>query len=252
VVNHPPLRRHQRRDALLLKHRLLVRPIALHYAQLSPEPVDDLMQVGLMGLLRAAESYDLGTGIPFESYARPHIRGAILHHLRDRAWLVRLPRRLAERQWSQWRSGHGIRQDADPAAALALQRWQAMNRPVALDSLETSADASMNDATDVLTGTLGLFNSLVGPAPSDGEGAYVPARLAMAWQPRSVEQMLAMVGPRQRQVLRHVVLQGWSYRRTATALQVSAPTVQRLLHRALSELQDRLSCDRAPSVARGC
>lgn len=252
MVRHRPLRRHQRRDQLLLNHRLLVRPIALHYAQLSPEPVDDLMQVGLMGLLRAAESYDPETGIPFESYARPHIRGAILHHLRDRAWLVRLPRRLAERQWSQWRPGHGFTPNVDPAAGLALQRWQAMNRPVALDNLEAAADAPTDVTTDAVTETPGQINTLLQPTPADAEGPYVPARLAMMWQQRSVEQMLAMVDPRQRQVLRHVVLQGWSYRRTATALKVSAPTVQRLLHRALAELQDRLSCDRAPSVARGC
>lgn len=238
MVNPRSLRRQRQRDQLLLNHSLLVRPIAHHYAQLSPEPVEDLMQVGLMGLMRAAERYDAGTGIAFGSYARPHIRGAILHHLRDRAWLVRLPRRLAERQWSPLRPDQGTRLKAGSEACHAVQRWQAMNRPLALDELDTAP--------------VGWDNALVHPARGEGEGAYVPTRLAKVWQPCSVEQLLAMVGPRQRQVLRRVVLQGWSYRRTATALKVSAPTVQRLLHRALAELQERLSSDRAPSGARGC
>jgi RNA polymerase sigma factor (sigma-70 family) len=76
--------------------------------------------------------------------------------------------------------------------------------------------------------------------------------LAMAWHQCSAEQLLALVGPKQRRVLRHVVLDGWSYRRTASALKVSAPTVQRLLHRALAELQGQLSSDRVPFAAPGC
>jgi len=252
MAKHRPLRRQRQRDQWLLNHRLLVRPIAHHYAQLSPEPVEDLMQVGMMGLLRAAESYDANTGVPFGSYARPHIRGAILHHLRDRAWLVRLPRRLAEQQWSQLQPGHATRLKAGSEACLALQRWQAMNRPLALDHLETAIDGVSDVISDAASAPVGLDHAPVHPVVGDGEGTYVPSRLAMVWQPCSVEQMLALVAPKQRQVLRRVVLQGWSYRRTATALKVSAPTVQRLLHGALAELQERLSSDRAPSVARGC
>ena len=47
-----------------------------------------------MGLLRAAERYEGPRKIPFSAFARPHIRGAILHYLRDKAPIIRLPRAL--------------------------------------------------------------------------------------------------------------------------------------------------------------
>lgn len=72
-------RKLQQRNRLATAHLALVPPIAARYAVNSPEPFDDLLQVGMLGLLRAAERYSSQNPVPFESYARPHIRGAILH-----------------------------------------------------------------------------------------------------------------------------------------------------------------------------
>ena len=87
---------HTIRNARIKHHLNLVDPIAGHYARRSGLDRDDLKQVGRLGLLRAAEGYEQGQDKPFEVYARPHIRGAILHYLRDSVGLVRLPRRLQE------------------------------------------------------------------------------------------------------------------------------------------------------------
>ena len=86
----------QQRNQRVNQYRALVTPIAVHYCRRCPEPLDDLVQVGLMGLLRAAELYQPQTATPFEAFARPHIRGAILHYLRDSASAVRVPRRQME------------------------------------------------------------------------------------------------------------------------------------------------------------
>ena len=86
------------RNRRVSSYQQLVRPVACHYARLCREPLDDLIQVGLLGLLRAAELYSRASGTPFEAFARPHVRGAILHYLRDVAPVMRLPRRLTERQ----------------------------------------------------------------------------------------------------------------------------------------------------------
>ncbi|MBL6797422.1 MAG: sigma-70 family RNA polymerase sigma factor [Synechococcus sp. BS307-5m-G39] len=77
-------------------HWELVLPIARHYARRCGIDADDLRQVGLMGLLRAAENFNADRCTAFKSFARPHIRGAILHYLRDNASVVRCPRRLQE------------------------------------------------------------------------------------------------------------------------------------------------------------
>ena len=83
-----------RRNARVEHHMRLVEPLARRYASKSGQDPDDLLQVGLMGLLRAAERYEGQRDIPFSAFARPHIRGAILHYLRDKAAIIRLPRAL--------------------------------------------------------------------------------------------------------------------------------------------------------------
>ena len=88
----------RRRNQLVEAHLGLVRPIAAHYAASSPEWREDLEQVGLLGLIRAADLYDSSRAVPFSAYARRHIRGAVLHHLRDTAPLVRAPRQVQERR----------------------------------------------------------------------------------------------------------------------------------------------------------
>ena len=85
-----------KRNARVECHMRLVEPLARRYAAKSGQDPDDLLQVGLMGLLRAAERYEGQRDIPFSAFARPHIRGAILHYLRDKAAIIRLPRALQE------------------------------------------------------------------------------------------------------------------------------------------------------------
>ena len=82
------------RNGRVEEYQTLVKPIAAFYATCTPEPFDDLLQVGLMGLMRAAELYCSSNSAPFEAFAKPHVRGAILHYLRDAAPLIRLPRRV--------------------------------------------------------------------------------------------------------------------------------------------------------------
>jgi len=74
----------------------LVDPLARRYAANSGLDPDDLKQVGLLGLLKAAERYEDQREVPFPAFARPHIRGAILHYLRDKAAIIRLPRAAQE------------------------------------------------------------------------------------------------------------------------------------------------------------
>ena len=83
-----------RRNARVEQHMQLVKPLARRYAAKSGQDPDDLLQVGLLGLLRAAERYEGQRDIPFSAFARPHIRAAILHYLRDKAAIIRLPRAL--------------------------------------------------------------------------------------------------------------------------------------------------------------
>lgn len=82
---------HQARDALVLAHRGMVRRVALHLKTRIPPllDVDELIQVGMMGLLEATESFDPDKGIAFDNYAHARVRGAMLDEVRRASALPR-------------------------------------------------------------------------------------------------------------------------------------------------------------------
>lgn len=95
----------QRHSTATRNHRVeshlhLVEPWVRRYSRCSAEAVDDLRQVALEGLIRAAERFNGDKQVPFEAFARPHIRGAVLHYLRDCSHVIRIPRRLQEQRLS--------------------------------------------------------------------------------------------------------------------------------------------------------
>jgi RNA polymerase sigma-B factor len=240
------LRRNRRVEA----HRDLVRPLAIHYARCTGEASDDLMQVGLLGLIRAAELYRAAAATPFEAFARPHVRGAILHYLRDLAPRVRLPRRQAERLEQLQRLERSTagqpgrlvaeleRIGLDQEHCRLLLRQRQLCRATALTPQQLEEVAAEGDR---------------------------PAEVEPRAQGRA-QAMLALLPEDQRLVVRRIVLQGFSCRRLAAELGVSPMTVQRRLQRGLESLRTGLttadgspspiSCraqaDRVPSAVPGC
>ncbi len=224
----------QRRNRRVEGYCQLVRPIAKHYAARCSEPLDDLVQVGLLGLLRAAELYLDQLQTPFEAFARPHIRGAILHYLRDKIQPIRLPRQLRERLDQRRRllgelsPCHG---NPDPlpqiraAMGLTPEQWQQL-------------DCAQQLCQVVPLSPL-LEERLQAPEQQLCEPADAEAALAA----------LAELEPPLEAVVRRVVLGGWSYRRTAGALQVSPMTVQRRLHRGLAVLRESLQGNGEPAAS---
>ena len=77
--------------------------------------------MGCLGLIKASTRYDPERGATFPSYAKPHIRGAILHFLRDSVGLVRLPRSIEERAMSLKHSPDGSLSATD---ALLLNHYR--------------------------------------------------------------------------------------------------------------------------------
>jgi RNA polymerase sigma-B factor len=83
------------RERLILAHLPLVRSLARRYANRG-EPLDDLIQVGTLGLIKAIDRFDPERGKELAAFAAPTILGEIRRHFRDRAWGVHVPRPLQE------------------------------------------------------------------------------------------------------------------------------------------------------------
>ena len=212
----------------------LVAPISRYYASVTRESADDLTQVGLLGLLRAAELFVPSRGEPFEPFARQHIRGAILHYLRDQSPLVRIPRRRQELEQQRRRCesrllaerGHTPSPEAvRQAMGLSQGQWQRLaatpagHRFVPLDEGE---------------GALAPEQELDGP--EDPRGARALA-------------LLDQLPPQQAEAIKAVILAGRSLRQVASDRGMSASTVHRQLHQGLAELRRRLAF---PSDAVAC
>ena len=83
------------REQLIEEHMSLVRSLARRYSYRG-EQLDDLVQIGAIGLIKAIDRFDLERGVELTTYATPNIIGEIKRHFRDRGWSVRVPRGLQE------------------------------------------------------------------------------------------------------------------------------------------------------------
>jgi len=83
------------REQLILMHDKLVRFLARKFADRG-EPLNDLVQVGYIGLINAVDRFDPERATKFSTYATPTIIGEIRRHFRDTRWSLKVPRRLQE------------------------------------------------------------------------------------------------------------------------------------------------------------
>jgi RNA polymerase sigma-B factor len=97
VRSQPPAstRRAAACELLVSRHRHLVRSCVQRYKR-SPEPAEDLTQVGYVGLLKAINNFDPDVGGSLAAYAQPCISGEIKRHFRDKRWQVHVERSMQE------------------------------------------------------------------------------------------------------------------------------------------------------------
>lgn len=141
------------RDALIRQHAPLVRRIAQHMiARLPPNvELDDLIQVGMIGLADALSRYEASQGVQFETFASQRIRGSMLDELRDNDWMSRSSRKgqkdieRAIRQLEQELGRSPKESEIATSMDMALDEYQSMLSKVRGTQLVYLEDISPGD-----------------------------------------------------------------------------------------------------------
>ena len=221
------------RSELIERHLGLVASVARRY-QGGAEPLEDLVQVGTIGLIKAVDRFDPARGTELSTFAVPLIEGEIRHHLRDRVPLVRAPRPVRE-------LGARIRRAAD---AYAARHGRA---PTALE-LAAALGVGEDDVAAALAGSAGaagvpLADGAEAAAPDDGFAAS-EHRLLLAQGWRRLE-------PRERRILELRFFEDRSQAEIGRAVGLSQAQVSRLIAATLERLRGELDPGGGAVVAPG-
>lgn len=219
------------REQLVEQHLPLVRYFARRYAGRG-EPMDDLLQAGSLGLVKAVDRFDPGRGLEFSTYAAPTILGEIRRHFRDRTWAVHVHRGLQERTAEISRHVAELTQELNRAPSVAeLAARSGRSDEEVLEALDCAAayTAESLEAPHGEDRTLG--DSLGGE-----DQALVDVEMH-----ESLGPALATLPERERRILQLRFYGNLTQSQIAAQLGISQMHVSRLLARTLANLREQLS-----------
>jgi RNA polymerase sigma-B factor len=221
------------RNRLVEAHRGLAASIAHDYRDRGVE-LDDLVQIAMLGTLKAVERYEPERGIPFSSFASRTINGEIKRYFRDRTWAVRPPRSAQERHLDLRRT----------SAALTLRLGRAPKVPELAEELSITSEEVL-EAMEA--GAAYRATSLDARRPGDEEGLTLGDRLPSeeaASRPAEVRvlvgQLLDSLPEREAEILRLRFYDELTQTEIADRIGISQMHVSRLIRRCLLDLRDTL------------
>ncbi len=226
-------RRRVLRDELAVAFWPVVRNIARRYRDRG-EPVEDLEQVGAVGLLGALERFDPDRGIDFVGFAVPTITGEIRRHFRDRTWAMRVPRRLKDLQ-APTREAVGALTDSLSRSPKPSEIAAYLN--INVEDVLEALSAQQAHTPDSLDKLLGTDNT--GVALGDRIGS-ADAALDTALYRDELRQALATLSERERTIVVLRFFGELSQTQIAAEVGLSQMHISRLLSQALTTLRGRL------------
>ena len=219
------------RETLARLHLPLVEYLARRFKDRG-EPIEDLVQVGSVGLLKAIDRFDVDRGVEFSTYATPTIVGELKRYFRDKGWAVRVPRRLQELS---------LRLNK-----IVAQLTQELGRSPTVSELAQAAEVSEEEVLEALESGQAYSTASL-DAPS-GEEDDAPGRVErMGDEDVQVENLeyFASLAPliqqlpeRERTILYLRFFQGLTQSGIAEEVGISQMHVSRLLSRILGYLRD--------------
>lgn len=229
------------REKLVMSHMNLVRFLANKFKNRG-EPLDDLIQVGYLGLLKAIDRFDPSRGLEFTTFATPTILGEIKRHFRDKGWSVRVPRRLQE-----------LSAKVNQATDVLTKELQ---RSPKVEEIAEYLDASVDDVLEAMESS-SAYSSVPLESPGNSDTDDAPSIIDRYATEDNVlnftddrlliEEALKGFSPREREVIELRFVRGMTQVEIAKRLGISQVQVSRLLRRTLKKIQDKIDPEGAMS-----
>jgi RNA polymerase sigma-B factor len=227
-----PRRKAALRDRLVAAHTNLVRFLVKKFANRG-ELIDDLISVGIIGLIHAIDRFDPSRGIRFATFATPTIVGEIKRHFRDRGWAIKVPRRLQEINLASNR------------AVETLTRK--LNRPPTAQEVSDHIGVSLEDTLEGMElGHMYELISLDGELSNDDDDGHSRLEDYIGQEDSAFEEYMNRthiseainrLSPREKRVILMRFFNGKSQTDVAKEMNISQMHVSRLQHKALSNLK---------------
>ena len=225
------------REQLIEQYMSLVRSLARRYSYRG-EQLEDLVQIGAIGLIKAIDRFDVSRGVELTTYATPNIIGEIKRHFRDKGWSVRVPRglqelnvqlaRLVEQLTVQLGRSPTIPELAKAAGAEEEEVLEALESGRAYTSLSLSVGGGGGDDDD-----LDPLESL-GELEHEYEVSEDRAVLAPGWR---------VLDDRERKILHLRFFEGLTQSQIAQQIGISQMHVSRLIRLSHEKIRETIAAD---------
>jgi RNA polymerase sigma-B factor len=218
------------RAALIERHLPLVTFMARKFADRG-EPLDDLIQVGTIGLIKAIDRFEISKGFEFSTFATPTIVGEIKRHFRDKTWAVRVPRRLQELGAAVTKATIELTQKLDRSPT---PKEIAKHLGITVDEVAEALESNAAYSTVSLDVTSDTSTSI-----GDSFGSLDEALEGVEYR-ESLKPLLAQLDDREKRILQMRFFDNLSQSQIASELGISQMHVSRILNKVLSHLREGL------------
>lgn len=222
------------RNALIEHHRWLALHCARKFAN-KGEPVDDLVQVAMLGILKAVERFDPSFGTQFSTFAVPTVVGELRRHFRDKTWSVHVPRRAKD----LYQAVSGVIDDLH----------QVLGRSPTVPEIAEQAGVTVEEALEALEVSASYRGVPLTPPGDDdaSDGATLGSddTAFLATDAKLTVNVLLKVltTDRERRIIRMRFVDGLTQSQIAARIGVSQVQVSRLLRASLEKMRRHLVAD---------
>lgn len=225
-------------EKMVLQYKDLVESLARKYSRNSSIH-EDLVQVGMIGLLAAVRRFDPSFGKSFESFAIPTIIGEIKRFIRDKTWSVHVPRRIKELGPKIKKATEELtssNQESPTVGEIAehlnvseeeILETMEMGRSYKALSVDRKIEADSEGSTVALLDLVG-----------DSEDGYANTDYKLI-----LEKILPILSEREQKILRCTFFENMSQKETGELLGISQMHVSRIQRRSLRKLREAIQSD---------